>query len=132
MTRFQGNRQDLMCLADAITIPAATTKSVSGLTMEISADVDYLVVNPFFVASATDAGITVEARFVGIVDGATWDTNPMICRVAMNAKGYNKGPAIQLPVLGYRKIKLLAVRNNSAAKTISGFNVRYRQMSANH
>jgi hypothetical protein len=106
---------------------AAANKTVSGRVFDVSADIDELAVVPFGTASATDAGVSLDFEFVGqMADGATYDTNPMIVRVVLDATGLNKGPVDKLPVTYYRRVKLNRIVNNSAAKTLTGINAEIR------
>lgn len=116
-------------LTAGATLAVSATKVVSGGDIAVSADVDFLAVVPFCVASATDAGKTAEFQFVGqMVDGATYDTNPMVVRTMLDNSGFNKGPIDHLPVKGYRRVKLTGIKNNSASATLSQVNVEYRTL----
>lgn len=115
-------------LTGMVTIGVSATKTVSGASINISADVDFLSVVPKGVTSAAAAGFIAEFHFFGrVLDAVTFDTNPIVVRMLLDANGYNKGPIDHLPVRGYRRIRLSKIVNN-AAVTITALNVEFRKM----
>ncbi len=118
-----------LVLAASESIAAGASKDVAGVELAIPSDVEFLALDPFATAGATDSGVTLDYEFVGVMATealAAYDTNPQRVRLGLESAGFNQGPIDHLPVKGYRKLKLNRIKNNSTSESLSGINCRYR------